>query len=428
MSHFVDLVQDRLWAIHPEKLDEINALIERLIVGHKLSDFPEFVAPMVEVMQATGSRKIVVIPMIGSLMKRANLFTRVSGGTSYEIVRGQLDAAMKDGNVASVVLKMDSPGGTVDGVFELANAIHEYRGTKPIIAHSDGMVASAAQLIASAADELVVGEATMAGSIGVVGVHYDLSKKDEKEGIKRTYIYSGKFKATGNDAEPLSREGKEYLQARSDYFYQLFTEKVAKFRNVTVDKVLADMADGRVFIGQQAVDVGLADRVGTVESVIDSLKGRVLKMDEKELKVLQAKAEAQEKELAEMKAREQETAAALAELKQAREERAKLELQLKRQGFQSMVEKKASEFNLEPVKVAAAVSLLMALDGAKVTVEGNEMSATECFEKNFLSGQPVIPSAEEDFAQDGKKAPTSDEEAVKMASDIAEIANRGLPQ
>ncbi|NMC75599.1 MAG: signal peptide peptidase SppA [Geobacteraceae bacterium] len=264
----IDLVQDVVWAIHPAKLDEINAFIELRLNGKAAIDEEAEEA----VSGKSGNRAdsayevrdgVAVIPVYGMLMKRANIFTRFSGGTSYQLLRRDIGMALEDPAVKGIVLDVDSPGGTVDGVFELADFIRESRGRKPIVAVADGMMASAAYLLASAADKVLLGQAAQAGSIGVAATHYDFSERDRQAGIKRTEIFAGRYKRMGTDAEPLSDEAKAYLQSRVDYYYTLFVEAVARSRGITPEEALL-MADGRIFIGRQALDVGLADDIGTM--------------------------------------------------------------------------------------------------------------------------------------------------------------------
>lgn len=276
MRKVLDVLQDHIWAIHPAKLDDINAFVQRIAIdGEQIQE------------QAAAAGKsgnkaedryeirdgIAVIPVYGSLMKRANVFTKWSGGTSYQLIERDIKMAVADETVDAIVLDIDSPGGSTDGIFELADAIYTLRGTKPIIAAGNGMLTSAAYLIASATDGIMVGTSTNTGSIGVYSVHYDLSKQDEMRGIHRTEITAGRYKAIGSDLKPLSEEERAYIQEKVDYLYSLFLESVARNRGMDIEQVLA-MADGKIFIGQQALDVGLVDRMGTLADAMASASNR----------------------------------------------------------------------------------------------------------------------------------------------------------
>jgi signal peptide peptidase SppA len=150
----------------------------------------------------------------------------------------------------------------------LADFIFSHRGTKPIISYVSGQMCSAAYWIGSSADKIVAFPTSQVGSIGVIIRHLDYSGAMEKEGVTATHIFAGKYKAFGNQYEPLSEDSKEYIQSSVDYYYSMFTEDVAKNRNVELTKVLTEMAEGRVFIGRQAQKVNLVDEIGNMEVAI----------------------------------------------------------------------------------------------------------------------------------------------------------------
>ena len=134
-----------------------------------------------------------------------------SGGTSTDIFGAWFDEAMADKSVTSIVLDVDSPGGSVYGVSELARKIYQSRGKKPIIAVANSLMASAAYWIASAADEIHVSPGAEVGSIGVIAVHVDRSENNAKEGFNVSYITAGEYKAEGNPDAPLSEDRKSVV-------------------------------------------------------------------------------------------------------------------------------------------------------------------------------------------------------------------------
>ena len=135
-------------------------------------------------------------------------------------------------------------------------------------------MASAAYLIGAAAENVYIsGETDSIGSIGVIYTHIDKSAANETAGVKPTEVFAGHYKVITSSNKPLSEEGKGDIQAKVDYIYSLFVEHVAKFRAVSVETVLADMADGRVFIGKQALEAGLVDGVSTVDSLLEAGPG-----------------------------------------------------------------------------------------------------------------------------------------------------------
>ena len=179
---------------------------------------------------------------------------------------------MADPKVRGILLNIDSPGGGIDGTADLAGMIHSARGEKPVVAFTDGVMASAAYWIGSAADAVYIsGDTPQVGSIGVVAAHMDISKAEEMMGVKTTEITAGKYKRIASRHAPLSQEGRQTMQEMVDYVYSAFVGDVAKHRGVSEEQVLEQMADGRIFFGRQAVNAGLVDGVSTMEELIGKL-------------------------------------------------------------------------------------------------------------------------------------------------------------
>lgn len=264
------------WAIVPDKLLEIKAIYETHLRGEKI-DIKAVEArigrPLVNEQKAYEVIDgVAVIPVHGVIAKRANWFMQISGGISTELLARDVKAAINDPDVAAIILDIDSPGGTVDGTADLASVIHAARGTKPVVAYTDGTMCSAAYWIGSAADKLYIGnDTTQVGSIGVVASHTDVSRAEEMKGYKTTEVYAGKYKRIASQYASLSDEGRATIQERVDYLYSVFVAAVAEHRGVSVDKVLSDMADGKIFTGKQAMTAGLVDGVSTLDALISEL-------------------------------------------------------------------------------------------------------------------------------------------------------------
>lgn len=263
------------WAITDEKLREIVEIYSAHLRGDKI-DLASIEASIGrpldnERRSFDSSGGTAVIPVHGVIAKRMNLMMRISGGTSTQILGDDLDRALEDPAIHSIVLSIDSPGGTVDGTQAIADQIYESRGKKPIYAVADGMAGSAAYWIASAADKVFAsGDTTAVGSIGVVLAHVDYSEGEKKHGVKVTEITAGKYKRIAGEHAPLSKEGKEYLQGHVDHMYSVFIDNVARNRGVTTDQALS-MADGKIFLGKNAAEVGLVDGVSTIPKVVAML-------------------------------------------------------------------------------------------------------------------------------------------------------------
>jgi signal peptide peptidase SppA len=212
-----------------------------------------------------------IITITGSLVNRGAYVGANSGVTSYEGIKHQLASAAADEKVTSVIIDLQSPGGEAVGAFETAAAVRSLAAVKPVTAVINGMAASAAYAIAAGATEIVTTETGVSGSIGVVLVHADYSAKLAEEGIKPTLIFAGAHKVDGNPFEPLPAAVREDLQAEVDAFYNLFIETVAAGRGERMTADMARATEARTLIGSAAVAAGLADRVGTFESVLAEL-------------------------------------------------------------------------------------------------------------------------------------------------------------
>jgi len=264
------------WAIEPAKLQEIQAIYATHLRGEKI-DIAGVEARLGHTLNNEPTPYsiidgVAVLPVEGVIAKRANLFSQISGGVSTQLVERDLQAALADPAVHSIILSIDSPGGTVDGTQTLANAVRAGRDVKPIVSLASGTMASAAYWIGSAAQAIYITDSTTnVGSIGVVAQHTDVSKAEEQRGVKTTEVYAGKFKRIASNHAALTDEGRQSIQDAVDYTYSLFVQAVAEQRGVSAEKVLTDMADGRVFIGQQAIDAGLVDGVSTLGALVAQL-------------------------------------------------------------------------------------------------------------------------------------------------------------
>jgi len=250
------LLREQVWAINP-------AALERMFAWVASHGDAEITAPMraavAGVKPARGG--VAVIPMQGTISNRPDIWSFLFGGASCVELADQLHSALADPSVARIVLDIDSPGGTVDGITELAAEILAARAEKPIIAVVNTMAASAAYWLASQATEVIMSPSAQAGSIGVFNVHMDKSKALAEMGVVPTFISAGKFKTEGNPFEPLSADAKAAIQERVDSYYGMFTRDVAKGRGVPVATVRDSYGQGRVLGATDAVAAGMADRV-----------------------------------------------------------------------------------------------------------------------------------------------------------------------
>ena len=215
---------------------------------------------------ATTNKGVAVIPIVGSMSHRSTGIEAMSGMTSYTALQKQFEAAFNDPNVGSILMDIDSPGGSVAGAFDFRDYLMSRKGTKPVYALARDAMCSAAYLIGSTADKVYATQTARVGSIGVVAMHTDASGKMEKEGLKPTFISAGKFKTAGNPYEKLEGEKLKYLQDSVDESYDMFINAVADARGI--DKKVIRDTEARVYGGKKAVEIGLADGIRTYESVL----------------------------------------------------------------------------------------------------------------------------------------------------------------
>ena len=257
------------WAIEPSRM---KAYMETFIIS---SLSPEEIEARTGPRAMRTKRSIAVLPLMGPITQRASAFTAFFGGTSSDKFGEAFDSLMANDAIGAIVFDVDSPGGTVDGTMELAEKIYQARGTKPIIAVANSFAASAAYEIASAADQIVVTPSGSVGSIGVRAMHVDLSVAMEQGGIKATVIYAGEHKTEFDPYAPLSEDARAEMQRVVDTYYGQFVGTVARNRGVTASTVKRDFGGGRMMLAKQAVEAGLADRVGTLDETITRLGGRM---------------------------------------------------------------------------------------------------------------------------------------------------------
>jgi len=196
---------------------------------------------------------IATMPIRGSLVKRGDMMQALSGLTSYEQIKSNLEKLAEDPTVKAILLAIDSHGGEVAGNFETAEQISSLAQTKPVWAVADSFAYSAAYSLASAAEKLYVPRVGGVGSIGVLAVHVDRSEYFKNSGIKHTIIKSGDRKADAHPYGPLSSSARAGLQERLDGIRAVCVEHVARNRRISADAVYA--TEGGVYLGADAIDL-----------------------------------------------------------------------------------------------------------------------------------------------------------------------------
>lgn len=271
-SRIVAALQETVWAILPAKLEALCAVVSDRILADALqaSQRPEFQASRSVSIERVGAT--AVIPVMGTIAQRIGLLGAASGGVSTVQIGAQIDLAVADPQVDNILLHIDSPGGSVYGVQELGEKIRAARARKPIVALADSLAASAAYWLAAQASEVVVVPGGEVGSIGVIALHVDQSIYNENLGIKPTFVFAGKHKADGNPHEPLSDAALDDMQARVNERYTAFIAAVAAGRGVSASTVKTEFGEGRVVAALRAKELGMVDRVDTLEATLERLR------------------------------------------------------------------------------------------------------------------------------------------------------------
>jgi signal peptide peptidase SppA len=269
--------------IHPQKLDAIIAgLGQRVlgagdlvlepaeIAGEKLQ--PDMFTTRRGERSDGGYRNVdgvAVIPINGALVHKSKLDANSNYLLGYNDMAARVEHAMDNPDIHAILQVWDSPGGEAQGAFEFAQRMFELRGKKPMVSIADGMAASAAMLGASASDKLALTATGYAGSIGVVMRHVDFSRALANDGIAVTHIFAGAHKVDGNQFEALPASVRADFQAEINALYDMFTSAVAK--HMKLDPAAVRATEARTFMGQAAVDAGLAHRIVTTDLLISEL-------------------------------------------------------------------------------------------------------------------------------------------------------------
>lgn len=208
---------------------------------------------------------VAVVPVIGPIFRYANLFTMLSGATSLDVLATSFGQAVGNPAVKAIVLEIDSPGGMAAGISEFASQVRDASKVKPVVAYVSDKGASAAYWIAAAASELVMSDTAQVGSIGTVMT----AMRSIDDGTIKIISSQSPLK----QARPDSEAGQKLYQAQIDQLAQIFIDAVAQYRGVSAETVVNDFGQGFTLVGAKAVAAGMADRLGTLESIIAGLSG-----------------------------------------------------------------------------------------------------------------------------------------------------------
>lgn len=264
-AHIVSTITSTPWMMMPNALQMMLEIVEAHLAG----------TVSVEQLQQRDSRvkpaprqgAIGVLPLHGPIFPKANMMTEMSGATSLEQWSAEFMQMVADDSISSIVLDIDSPGGSSMMIPETAQMIREARDIKPIYAVANTMAGSAAYGLAAQATQLYASPSSVVGSIGTYMVHTDTSELAEKMGVKQTVIKAGRFKAV--DMEALTDEAKQYMQDLVGDINDVFINEIALGRDTSPDAIRG--TEARIYAPLKAVDAGLADGVASFDQVIGQL-------------------------------------------------------------------------------------------------------------------------------------------------------------
>jgi signal peptide peptidase SppA len=273
------------WALMPERLQAMSGILTRWSAGEPPSDETLFQVNTDRVLRdsrkqmaaSSAGSGIAVLPLYGVVTQRGNMVDDISGpgSTSTQQFSAVLRQMLADDSVGQILIDIDSPGGSVYGVAELASEIVKARAQKPVIAVANSLAASAAYWLGCSASEFYVTPGGEVGSIGVWQAHFDYSKALEEDGVKPTLISAGKFKVEGNPYVPLDGQAQAFMQSRVDDYYNAFVEAVAIGRGVSVNDVRLGMGEGRVLGADAALAMNMVDGIASFDDVLAKMQANI---------------------------------------------------------------------------------------------------------------------------------------------------------
>lgn len=239
---------------------------------------------------------LMVLGLLTSILARLPIGDRVAvvkvKGAIIEPDRivERIQSAKEDESVKALVLRVDSPGGSVGASQEIYRALEDFKASgKPLIVSMGNVAASGGYYISAPADVIFANPGTITGSVGVIVQHTEVKDLLEKLGIKTTSIKTGKFKDTLSPFRELTPEEKEYIRSTIHDAYEQFLQAILKYRsNKISEEKLRNIADGRIFTGKVAKELGLVDELGNLQDAINKArqmagvpKARVFYMEER---------------------------------------------------------------------------------------------------------------------------------------------------
>jgi len=276
-EHVIGFALEHPWAVTDGMRAIIAEILAQRLAGEETD--PALLAAAAELrgtrelQRRNGDGTVSVIPISGVIAPRMNLFTKASGGTTFEQLTAQLRDALDNSKTKAIVFDVDSPGGNVAGASEFAREVMRARTKVPVIAQANHLMASAAYWPMAGATEIVASPSSMVGSIGVYAMYDDISAALAQKGVKRELFAAGRYKGEGADGGPLSPEARLHFKSLIDQSYARFAADVAKGRGVTAEMIRTGYGEGRTLPAEAALSAGLVDRIDTMDDTLARVTG-----------------------------------------------------------------------------------------------------------------------------------------------------------
>lgn len=260
------LLASHPWAL---TLEALQSLVEWAHIHATAGLAPQAALPT-NGRSAPRAGAVGIIPVRGLIKQHQSdsFFDMLFGGTSVDGIKAAINEALNDDSISSIVLDIDSPGGSSYGMTELAAFMRQARRRKPIIAVANSVAASGSFWLGGSANTLFATPGAVVGSVGVYVLHLDVSKMAEEAGIKATFVSAGKYKTEGNQFEPLTDEATAHVQSLVDDTYTQFIHDLALGRGTSDANVRRNYGEGRVLTATAAKAAGMVDDIKTLEEAI----------------------------------------------------------------------------------------------------------------------------------------------------------------
>lgn len=274
----LEYITQQAWAVEPAILQEMAGIVERHIEGILAEEGAIEAITAPKIAKGSNERKYeltadgrAIIPISGVIAKYARMVNGVSQprGTSVEAIGEQIEQAVSDRAVTSLLLHIESPGGSIAGLADLAGDIYQASQAKPVVAYIDDLGASAAYWLAAQANMIWANQTAQVGSIGVYTLYMDSTRWAERQGLKFHILRSGEHKGVGELGIAITESNLTAIQARIDAYHEMFIASVLRGRREMGldDAELRAIADGRVFLAEEAKRLKLIDGIGTLAAV-----------------------------------------------------------------------------------------------------------------------------------------------------------------